>query len=180
MSQIDMGVVKKSGYSVMVVNNSWQLAPWADVLYAGDLEWWQRYGKDARSFQGEKWTRCHIAARRYNINHIHRLRGFGLCRIPGHVNSGGNSGYQAVNLCYHLGAKKIILLGFDMHRQNGGHWHGEHEGMLSAPNKHIIKWRQNFEALAADLKSQGCNVINATPGTALTCFPRMTLEDALC
>src|SRR5690606_27869932 len=97
----------------------------------------------------------------------------------GYVNSGGNSGYQAVNLAFHFGARRIVLLGFDMHRRDGGHWHGEHHGMLSAPESHIAVWRREFDALAFDLKSEGVRVVNATEGSALECFPRMGLVEAL-
>ena len=181
MLEIDLSIVEQSGWRTMAVNNTHQLAPWADVMYAGDMAWWQQYGQATAGFQGEKWTRDEQAARLFRLHHVRRVDGTGLCRDRGCVNSGGNSGYQAVNLAWHFGARSIILLGFDMHRNTSGHWHGEHpRGMLSAPASHIAKWRHNFTALAADLARSRCKVINATPGSALDCFPRKTLEEALC
>lgn len=40
-------------------------------------------------------------------------------------------------------------------------------------------WRAKFPALAADLKREGVRVINASRETALECFERMSLEEAL-
>lgn len=89
-----------------------------------------------------------------------------------------------MNLAYHFGAKKILLLGFDMHRNGGGHWHDEHQcrdgqPMLSAPPSHIAVWKQEFVAMASDLSHEGVEVVNATPGTALECFRRLPLDKAL-
>lgn len=182
-----MDVVRRaqaSGWRVMVVNLAWKLAPWADVLYAGDLQWWEVYGDDVL-FGGEKWTRDEFAALRFKLHYVKRKEGRGLCRQSRCVHSGGNSGYQGINLAWHFGMRRGVLLGFDMHRKNGGHFHPEHthkDGtpMLSAPESHIAVWRREFPALAADLARDGCRIVNATPGTALTCFPRMPLEKALC
>ncbi len=185
MAQVDLGLLRRHrSWRVIVVNNTWELLPWADVLYAGDLQWWDRYGKAARSFAGERWTCDPMAAHRYRLQRVTLREGFGLCREPRCVNSGGNSGYQSVNLAWHFGARKIVLLGFDMHRKQGGHWHGEHvrmdgKNMLSAPASHIAVWRNRFEAMAEDLHAEGVEVVNATQGSALEWFPRRPLAEAL-
>lgn len=180
MGAVDLRLLRRfRSWNVMAVNCTFRLVPWARCLYAGDLQWWERYGAEAADFAGEKWTRDETAAIRYRLHYVRRKEGLGLCRERGHVHSGGNSGYQAVNLAYHFGARKIVLLGFDMHRRDGGHWHGEHEGMLSAPQSHIVIWRRAFESLAFDLRAAGVDVVNATEGTALTCFPRVPMSQAL-
>lgn len=100
----------------------------------------------------------------------------GLCVREGCVNSGGNSGYQAVNLAYGLGAERIVLLGFDMQKTGGrSHWHGDHEGGL--PNLgRLDHWAARFVALGADLRAAGVPVVNCTRQTAITCFPILDLE----
>lgn len=85
-----------------------------------------------------------------------------------------------MNLAYVLGAKKMILLGFDMQETGGkSHWHGNHPGAL---NRHspYKSWIPNFERLARDLRDAGVDVVNATRETALNCFKKVNLEDALC
>src|SRR4051794_36846444 len=45
------------GSRVIVINTSFRMAPWADVLYACDAGWWQEYGAEARAvFGGEFWS----------------------------------------------------------------------------------------------------------------------------
>lgn len=181
MRRIDMNVVKEArpDWRVMTVNSSWQLAPWGDVMYAGDAQWWEAYGNDVR-FEGEKYTADVPTARARRLQVVERVRGHGLCREAGQVSTGGNSGYQAVNLAWHFGMRQGILLGFDMHRKDGAHWHGDHKpGMLNAPPQHIRTWVREFALLATDLNIDGVRIINSTPGSALTCFPCIKLEEAL-
>lgn len=101
-----------------------------------------------------------------------------MVREPfGTIGGGGNGGFQSVNLAVQLGAKKIILLGFDMH---GTHFHGDHSGGLRNPGEALFKtWRDCFDRAAPVLKSWGVDVINATPGSALECFQKMELCEAL-
>lgn len=180
MLRVDLSLLRRfRSWRVMVINNTWELIPWADVLYAGDGQWWERYSDEAAVFRGEKWTSDAHAAVRHGLHWVRSRAGAGLCRIPRIVHSGGNSGYRGINLAYHFGARKIVLLGFDMHRREGGHWHGEHAGMLSAPANHILAWRHAFPALASDLSDAGVRVVNATDGSALDCFPKATLREAL-
>jgi hypothetical protein len=40
-------------------------------------------------------------------------------------------------------------------------------------------WTNAFPQLAADLVQEGVEVINLSRETALDCFPRMTLEEAI-
>jgi hypothetical protein len=42
----------------------------------------------------------------------------------------------------------------------------------------LSRWIRNFER-AAKLLPEGIRIINATPDSALTCFPTMPLEEAL-
>lgn len=180
MAGVDLGLLRRfRSWRVLAVNCTWQMVPWAAAMYAGDLDWWNRYGAGAAEFKGEKWTRDGMAAAKYRLRRVVKREGRGLCRERGAVHSGGNSGYQAINLAYHFGARQIVLLGFDMHLQKGAHWHGDHEGMLNAPASHVAVWRREFEPLAFDLRHAGVRVLNATEGSALTCFPRVGLAEAL-
>jgi hypothetical protein len=96
------------------------------------------------------------------------------------IHQGGNSGYQAINLAYLWGAATIILLGFDCGASPKGeaHWFGQHPPSLSQHQPYDM-WRAKFPALARDLKQEGVRVINASRETALDCFERMTLEEAI-
>ena len=150
------------------------------MLYACDEEWWAKYYAEVREvFRGELWTQSTTAERYYGVRRIPGANNPGLSRDPELIHTGGNSGYQALNLVYHFGASRIFLLGYDMQRTGGkSHWHGDHPGSMhkASPYTH---WVRNFEALALDLKREGVEVINCSDQTALTCFPRARLEDVL-
>jgi hypothetical protein len=156
------------------------MALWSDVLYACDGEWWDRYIQDVLlRFKGELWTQDIPATGKYGLNRIegHRSEGLGKDK----VHYGANGGYQAINLAFLFGAHKIILLGFDMKRGENkkSHWHGDHPGFLNK-DMPIKTWVKNFWKLAEDLRNEGVEVINATRDTALECFNKVNLEEALC
>lgn len=91
-----------------------------------------------------------------------------------HFNS--NSGAQAINYAYLLGARRICLLGYDMQHTDGkAHFFGSHPNHLAAAN-HVV-YVQTFTQLASDLKAAGVEVINCTRETALHQFDRATIED---
>lgn len=98
----------------------------------------------------------------------------------GHVGSGGNSGFQAINLAAQLGADPIVLVGFDMRVDHGLHWHGRHAGNLRNPSPtNIREWRQRLNLAAASLAARGITVLNASPESALTAYPIVPFGRAL-
>ena len=156
------------------------MAPWANILYACDGEWWDVYIEEAKAkCTGEFWTYDPNAATRYDIKNIYGdTHGIGLGK-NGIIHTGGNGGYQAINLAYLLGAKKIILLGFDMQRtEKKSHWHGDHPRNLNRTSD-MNGWIKNFCRLALDLRDESIKVINASRETALNCFEKNTIEEAL-
>ena len=161
-----------------MINTSYRLAPWADILYACDMEWWDKYVDDVKEkFQGEMCSQD-VRAGKHGVTHTPGKRASGLGKRELHF--GGNSGYQAVNLAFLRGAKRIVLLGYDMQQQVGGpsHWHGDHPAGLSKHSP-LADWVRQFRALASDLKREGITVINASRETALECFLRQELGVAL-
>jgi len=152
-------------------------APWADVLYAADYEWWKAYSKYALQFAGLK-----VSIRRTFFKEVKVIKQ-STERVfdprPDHLATGGNSGYQAVHLAAHFGARRIVLLGFDM-RMVGKrkHWFGDHIRPLHSGGNYGV-WIRNFTSLAAVLKARGVDVVNCTPGSALTCFRSAALEEVL-
>lgn len=148
-------------------------------MYACDPHWWQHYYDEvAAEFKGQLWTQDPSAAKQYKLNHCPGHSAQGLGRDMLHF--GGNSGYQAINLAYLFGVRKIVLLGFDMQMTNGKqHYFGQHpyHSHGQGPGDFLFRtWRTNFDYLARDLKSEGVEVINATRQTALTCFYRGFIE----
>lgn len=86
---------------------------------------------------------------------------------------GGNSGYQAINLAYLMGAGSILLLGYDMSVGDDGkrHFFGDHPGNMHTGSDYSA-WCPGFVPLAVDLAHEGVEVINCSRRTALTAFKR--------
>lgn len=166
-------------YGTIVVNDGYRLAPWADVLYACDPEWWaHHHGRVAEAgFTGEKWTQDAEAAKRHGLCHVEGHHNPGLSKEPGVIHFNGNGGAQALNLAVIWGARRIILVGFDMKRINGEqHWFGNHPpSMVKASD--YGPWVHAFTRIAADLKAWGIEVINCSPVSALHQFRKARLEE---
>ena len=94
--------------------------------------------------------------------------------------TGGNSGYQAVNLAFLLGAKKIYLLGFDMGAKKIDHNHffGNHKGFdLTNPNGSLYAdWRRKFNEMIPLLQRRNIEVINLSRTTTLSA-PRASIDE---
>jgi hypothetical protein len=176
------------GQNVLAVNDAYRLLPFAQVLYACDSAWWNVH-KGCPDFQGEKWSSHGAAGRirhndksaaasRYGLKLIEGRDGDGFSFEHDVIHYGSNSGFQAINLALLMGARRIILVGFDMRIANGQrHFFGDHPAGLRNTSNY-----QNFIRAfdrAATMLPPEVEILNATPGSALRCFPNMSFITAL-
>jgi hypothetical protein len=153
------------------------------VLYACDDSWWLHYFAEvATVFKGaEMWT---IAARsrdQFKLNWLHgRSDAGGLSNSKEYINAGLNSGHQALALADYFGATRILLLGYDMQRSGGRtHWHPDHPRNKMGNGGRFHEWQKQMVQVAGDFKKKGTAVINCSRKTALACYPRATIQEAL-
>lgn len=174
LTQADVDAVRGRA-RVIVVNTSYQLAPWADVLYAADAKWW-RWHKGAPTFAGLKYSLMKDAARWPGVVVLTRGASTGLSLDPARLCLGANSGYQAINLAVLLGASRVVLLGYDMAPGSGGrqHWHPDHPVKSRSPYQ---TFQAAFPTLVEPLAAAHVEVINCSRQTAVTCFPRAEITD---
>lgn len=164
---------------VLAVNNTIERAPWADVAYFGDYTAIKHYLPKLRPLTMAEWvTIDRAAAERWKLTHLKPAspNGLGLQRV--HTN--GNSGAQAINVAVCFGARRIVLVGFDMREGVDGraHWFGQHPAPLV--RKQLFgEWLHKFEAIYRDAKQLGVEIVNSTPASALQLFPYADLEEAL-
>lgn len=153
---------------VIAINESWRLVPWADVLYATDGVWWtDNHG--VPEFEGKRMTSSPHAWAQF------RKDGMDLFMA-----AGATSGTRAIYLAERLGANPVLLVGFEMHCDNGIHWHPPHNGRLRNPGENeMAVWREDIERLAPIFAGRGMRIINCTPTSALKCFPYVPLAEAL-
>jgi hypothetical protein len=150
------------------------------VVYACDRKWWELYADRVhRLCPGEPWTINPTAARVYGLNVVSSLPGGGIATRPNTIREGGNSGFQALGLALLFGAARVILLGYDMgaDARRRLHWHADHGDGLANPHKgKFAEWCRNFDKLAAQTSVP---IVNASRASALGCFPRVDLDEAL-
>ena len=142
----------------VAVSNAYQLASWADAMVANDMKWWRQY-PEALKFAGRKFCGADYQ---------------GTERLPPvpMFPAGTNSGLQGMRVALMLGASRIILLGLDM---KGTHYFGKHPSPLKnstpADFHRMLRQFQRWQSEA--------EVINCSPGSALTCFKVANLVDVL-
>lgn len=162
---------RAKGYRTLVVNRAFEYAPWASVMYGADPPMWETYWDGCKDIPLK--ITCHEAtAEKLGLWFVegtnHQMPG--LNTNPERVNYGLHSGFQAINVAYHLGAKSIRLLGYDCRHENGkAHFHPDHTGpgMSNAPATET--WRRRYVEIA---EQKLLPIINCTPGSAIDCFPR--------
>jgi hypothetical protein len=173
--------VKAAEVPVIAINTTHRLAPWADALYSCDAKWWM-HNQEALRFEGLKITQDESVP----FPQVYLLKNTGSDGFdpdPSCLRTGHNSTYQALQICIHAKAKRVLLCGVDMRWVDGEtHWHGDHPAPLADSDPDVFRRSMipSFNAFAPQLPGLGVEVINCTPGSALFCFPRAKLEEVLC
>lgn len=172
--------VCRGRYPVIVINDAHRLAPWADVLYSSDHRWFEFY-RGVPEFSGLKFgVRPLTPKPEWGIAVLKNTGRVGVETDPSGLRTGKNSGYAAINLAVHLGAKRVVLLGYDMGYKTGqpAHFFGEHPEKLRT-NVGPAAFIPFFNAMTEPLRALGVTVVNCSRTTALRCFQRMPLHEAL-
>lgn len=172
---------------VIAVNDGIRFSKdFADVLYSSDVRFW-RYYKGMPDFHGLKYAieQGRGAKRRGfekwpDIAVLRNTGDPGLEQSPEGLKTGRNSGAAAINLAVHLGASRILLLGYDMNTGPNGqaHFFGQHPPGLQTHAPYQV-FRRMFEAMVAPLRALGIEVINCTERSSLECFPKRQLREVL-
>jgi len=159
------------------VNNSAFLGDWVDVCWFGDMKWWEWHRERLKEFKGIIAT-CNMKLKKWpQLKRLIRGKPQGMDERPTHVSWNRNSGASAINLAYHLGASRVVLIGFNMQRVDGKkNWHDDH---AEKPHDPFARHLKPFGHIARDAMRLGLEIINATPGSALKHFPIMSLADLL-
>tara|TARA_R100000657_G_C4680324_1_gene128462 strand:- start:677 stop:1474 length:798 start_codon:yes stop_codon:yes gene_type:complete len=152
----------------------------ADVLYWTDGRFYTWYKNEVDSYGGLKFALKPGSQYTSDIRVLRKGKPYGIEDDPQTLAHGFNSGYAAINLAYHLGAKRIILLGFDMCDDGTStHFHDGYPARAAGPHVYEDKFLPGFKSLAASLKERGITVLNASLYSKLNVFPKITLEAAL-
>lgn len=155
------------------------LDPDAEVLCWGDTYWWLENWKRIKEHRGEykvTWRNAPEMATGPKIKEMIHHKGPPFIDPSPCCIAGPNTGHGAINLAVHLGASRIILLGFDMNPRNGHNWHELHK-------RHADQRRYDqvfipaMEGAAKELKALGVEVVNCSTTSSLACFPFGKIEE---
>lgn len=173
---------KVRGRPSIVVNSSMLMAPWADLLFFNDTDWFL-----PRAAQVAAWPGLAVTVSRRAKEALPRLKRLRVEFRPsfppaGHptVRLGKASGQTAVALAIACGASEVVLLGYDM-RAIGRreHCHDDYRGLPRREASIYETFAAQFAGWNADALKAGVTIVNATPGSALAEFPRGDIEEWL-
>jgi len=173
---------------IIGVNMSYKLGMWIDVVMFGDSGFFLKERNGLATFPGIK-VSCNTGSQGERwIKHLGRdgSHSKGISTNPMLVGWNGNTGGAAINLAVHMGAKRILLLGFDMNLDGTRmqHWHDLYgKGpVLDERRKRKLPFSRHitsFSFIAADAKRLGVEIINLSPGSSINDFPKMSVKEFL-
>lgn len=181
VAQLDAERLRAPGRRVIGVNEAGlTVAPWCDVLLWADRRWleWNR----ARLSLHTGWAKVHRHSGVVSGAFRMKFRPGGLC-LSQDALGGHDCGSSAINLAYHFRCRRIVLLGFEcmdvpMDRWQEGNFHRQHL-LPPLPGQRAERFVPAHQRMSRDIAARGIRVYNATPVTALECWPRVDLEEAL-
>jgi len=156
-----------------------------DIVFFGDNGFYLSHQQGLADFKGIK-VCCQDKVQRDWIKNTPKdtNKSQGITTRYGFVSWNGNSGAAAINLAYHLGAKRIFLLGFDMKLNNkeNEHWHDVYGRNTNKRPPHKLPFARHllgFPVIARDAKQLGIEIINVNPNSAIEDFPRIGLKQII-
>lgn len=181
----------------------------APVLYFTDSGWYEARKELVANWPGLVVSMSRLAARELNApgmpvmcgrSRVLRIKGCGdpdapprvrvadgvLPKVPGfpkpgspEIQQGRSSGHTAVSLAIAMGAKRVLLVGYDMQVVNGReHHHTEYKGPRDL-NIYHNEFQRGFNGWNEAAKASGVEILNCTHGSAVTEFPFADLDEVL-
>lgn len=173
---------------IIGINNAYQIGSWLDVLFFGDCSWYLVHRQALAEWPGLKVTCCprFEAKKKEESEGIKYLkkdsRRKGLSNDSKTVCWNSNSGAAGISLATHFGAKRIVLLGFDMAMltPDVSHWHGSHaEPGTRLKTPPFDRHMKGFPILAQEAKQAGVEILNCSPNSKIKDFPIVSLKEVL-
>lgn len=169
----------------IAVNMAYKLGDWVDCMFFGDDGFWKKRKDDLALFKGLKvtcMTENNVRDSRVKVILKNSRKKQGITFTPpGVISWNFNSGASAINLAIQFGAKRIILLGFDMYLDEGNnqHWHKVYKSSLNTVHDTMKKHLSGFPVIAEDIEGKGIEIINCSPKSSIACFPKANIWEVL-
>lgn len=175
---------------VIGINVAYMIGDWIDMVFFGDGGFFLSHKVNLAKFPGLKVT-CHAGGRgepwvKFLARDGKKPRG--ISTAANMVSWNGNSGAAAISVAAYAGAKRIILLGFDMklNGENYQHWHNVYgKGKVDIKDERRRKrlpfdrHLRGFSVIADDARRMGIEILNACPDSAINEFKKVSVKEIL-
>jgi hypothetical protein len=188
LSELSPFMAAIHGKHVIGINVAFMIGNWIDMCFFGDNGFYLRYREQLALFPGLK-VSCNMQPGRDGfVKCLDRDGGHpkGISMRPGYVSWNSNSGAAAISIAAQTGAKRIVLLGFDMKLSNdkNQHFHNVYQRGPVVDDRRMRKLPfprhlRGFPAIAEDAKKLGIEIINCSPTSAIDSFPKYTVKQFL-
>lgn len=173
-----------AGRRVIVVKSSWVHWPKADMLFFADGRWWRE--RNLRPSIPEEFAGTVVTTAMEvgdpRIMKVRKVKPKQMSSDRTCVALARTSTTGAINLAIHLGAARIVLLGVDARLGPGGarHSHGlKWPWPKGGEAKSLAEQAAEYRAVAPSAAKMGVRIVNASPGSAVDAWPRMSFEEAV-
>jgi hypothetical protein len=165
------------GKNVIAINSSYIAVPWAQYVVFADMRWFLHHRMALMKFAGKIVSCSSAASGPPPVLNVIRKTSVGLATDTHTLQVKNTTLTAAINLAVHLGVTKIVLLGIDQKAGADGkiHHHPPHPWKPTADC-----WRRqqtDLPKVAEDLTALNIECVNASPGSALSLWPIVRLED---
>lgn len=180
----DLSIVLKDK-NVLGVNAAFYLGDFVDVCFFGDAKfyWWNKEAIQAFpnlrvSLNNRVPERDPDISGEPDIHIIKKVQLRGLSSACDGIAWNRSSGGAAIDLAVHFGAVRLVLLGYDMRQVEGEkNWRPHAQ---EKTNQNPFEFMMgHMDDLAKVANERGITIFNATLGSALQCFPKITLKQGL-
>ena len=168
--------------NIVGANSAFKLGDWVDITFFGDSRWFG-WNQDALLHYSGTIVTCQKTfdnPHNIEVKKLMKDQRNGLTTKNDSICWNRSSGGAAINLATLLGAKRIILLGFDMQLVNEtANFHNEYPVRRKRPKGPYDIFLKPMIAIKKDADRQGIEILNATSNSKLNTFPRIKFKDII-
>lgn len=182
------GIIAKqwTGSIVLSINSSIKTARAAgcepNAILFSDLNWYEDNEALIKAFPGPRFTFSRRAKVAFpDLWRIDNTTRPDFAVGAGPIKDGRSSGNRAISVAVKLGARRVILLGYDMRIDpvsGRSHCHNDYHN-TEAAKVYAQEFIPSFNGWDAAARDAGVEIWNATDGTALDEFAKVGLNEVL-
>jgi hypothetical protein len=177
LNQADVDYAISRGWRRIACNNAYLLDPHADVLCWADQRWYLWNRKDLHKHVGKYKVCWRLVPATTGLTIKTLMHHRGVVSNDPLAIVANNTGQGAINLAYLFGAKRILLLGFDMRTHGAQHnWHKLHQ-RGTAQSRYKEVFGPAIAKAGEAIQKKGVTILNCTKDSAMKCFPIVDIRE---